>query len=107
MRRGADPWQAAGFLRMSVRRAAVFLNLPDLYLWRLRGPADMSQALYGLPPPTNAIRFDVRVGSKLRNTQHEQMSSALPPRADIGLAAPKHYADRVLRHIEPSNQLCR
>ena len=48
---------------MSVRRAAVFLNLPDRYLWRLRGPADMSQALYGLPPPTNAIRFDVRVGS--------------------------------------------
>ncbi len=34
--------------------------------------------------------------AKLRNTQHEQMSSACPPRTDIGLARPKHYADRML-----------
>ena len=26
---------------------------------------------------------------KLRNTQHEQMSSALPPTTDVGLARPK------------------
>ena|ERR1700730_4374620 len=76
MRRGADPWQAAGLLRMSVRRAAVFLNLPDLYLWRLMGPADMSQALYGLPPPpTNAISSMCELG-------HQQKSnSALPSSA--------------------------
>src|SRR5450755_4224346 len=28
-------------------------------------------------------------GAKLRNTQHEQMSSALAPRTDVGLARPK------------------
>ena len=33
---------------------------------------------------------------KLRNTQHEQMSSALPPRTDVGSARPKRCADRVL-----------
>src|ERR1700738_4452949 len=76
MRRGADPWQAAGLLRMSFRRAAVFLTLPDLYLWRLMGPADMSQALYGLPPPpTNAISSMCELG-------HQQKSnSALPSSA--------------------------
>jgi hypothetical protein len=40
------------------------------------------------------------MGVKLRNTQHEQMSSALPPRTDIVLAAPKHYADRMLWNAE-------
>ena len=29
---------------------------------------------------------------KLRNTQHEQMSSALAPRTDIGLARPQNVA---------------
>src|SRR5258706_359580 len=36
---------------------------------------------------------------KLRKTQHEQMSSALLPRTDFGLAAPKHDADRMLRNV--------
>jgi hypothetical protein len=32
---------------------------------------------------------ECRIGVKLRNTQHEQMSSAPPPRTDVGLARPK------------------
>jgi hypothetical protein len=32
-----------------------------------------------------ALRYLGRLGVKLRNTQHEQMTSALPPRTDIGL----------------------
>ncbi len=36
--------------------------------------------------------------TKLRNTQHEQMSSTLPPRTDAGL---KHYAHRTLWSIDP------
>ena len=40
--------------------------------------------------------LDVSVGSKLRNTQNEQMSSALPPRTDFGLASPN--VTRIERH---------
>src|SRR6266700_645306 len=36
--------------------------------------------------------------TKLRNTQHEQMSSTLPPRTDAGI---KHYAHRTLWSIDP------
>ena len=98
MRRGADPWQAAGFLRMSVRRAAVFLNLPDLYLWRLMGPADMSQALYGLPPPTTAIRFDVRVGSK-RKCRRSLSMSALAQKADIQAQLIENFCTGLLHSL--------
>jgi len=34
-------------------------------------------------------------GVKLRNTQHEQMSSALAPRTDIDLARPKKLVARI------------
>ncbi len=34
---------------------------------------------------------------KLRNTLHEQMSSAFLPRTDVGLGAPKHCSDQMLR----------
>jgi hypothetical protein len=49
-------------------------------------------------PPSALVWFSQRLLKwvKLRNTQHEQMSSALTPRTDIGLVARKHCADRVL-----------
>ncbi len=33
-----------------------------------------------------------RISTKLRNTQHEQMSSAFPPRTDVGSARPQNIA---------------
>ncbi len=35
---------------------------------------------------------------KLRNTQHEQMSSAFPPRTDVGSARPQNIA-RIFRDL--------
>ncbi len=38
------------------------------------------------------VRFATRLSLvKLRNTQHEQMSSAVPPGTDVGLAFPKTF----------------
>ena len=42
---------------------------------------------------------------KLRNTQCEQMSSALTPRTDIGLVARKHCADRMLWDFDRADVL--
>jgi hypothetical protein len=37
---------------------------------------------------------------KLRNTQHEQMSSALPPRTDVSLVRPKALrGSRLVKHL--------
>src|SRR5258708_22434626 len=46
-----------------------------------------------------------RLWVKLRNTQHEQMSSALLPRTDIGLAHPKHCADRTLWNYDAAKHV--
>jgi hypothetical protein len=43
-------------------------------------------------------------GVKLRNTQQEQMSSALLPRTEIGLARPKYCADQVLWQKQASGR---
>jgi hypothetical protein len=42
---------------------------------------------------------------KLRNTQHEQMYSALPPRTDVGLARPtSRFADPLLWNVSRSGR---
>src|SRR6267142_1362894 len=51
----------------------------------------------GIMSLAKALVSPLRV--KLRNTQHEQMSSALTPTTDIGLVARKHCADRPLWNI--------
>jgi hypothetical protein len=40
---------------------------------------------------------------KPRNTQDEQMSSALLARTDIGLARPKYYVDQMLWNADTSS----
>src|SRR5258707_9625711 len=81
-------------LRLSRRTAVVFAfspSTPQSNAFRRRSQLLIVTAHQAEPNFRNASICDgeVTLWVKLRNTQHEQMSSALTPRTDIDLSRPR------------------